>query len=57
MVENGQIENIPAPQLAINYYKLETDAKLSDLIRSVRADELRHSVTNYKLSENIHLTK
>lgn len=52
MVESGQIENIPAPQLAINYYKLDNDAKLSDLIKCVRADEQHHSIVNHKLSEN-----
>lgn len=50
MVESGQIENIPAPQLAIDYYKLNSDAKLSDLIRCVRADEEHHSKANHKLS-------
>ena len=39
LVESGKVENTPAPHLAISYYKLGTDAKLSDLIRCVRADE------------------
>jgi ubiquinol oxidase len=52
LVENGTIENIPAPQLAIDYYNLNSDARLSDLIRCVRADEQHHSIVNYKLSLN-----
>ena len=32
MVENGEVENVPAPELAIKYYKMKKSAKLSDLI-------------------------
>ena len=42
IVESGKAENIPAPQLAIQYYKLGSDAKLTDLIKCVRADEQHH---------------
>jgi ubiquinol oxidase len=53
LVESGKVENIPAPKLAINYYKLGTDAKLSDLIRCVRADEEHHSETNHNYADNL----
>jgi ubiquinol oxidase len=46
MVENGLVENVPAPSLAIDYYGLQSEAKLSDLIRCVRADEERHARAN-----------
>jgi len=46
MVENGLVENVPAPSLAIDYYGLQSEAKLSDLIRCVRADEERHAIAN-----------
>ena len=39
LVEDGTVENVPAPRLAIQYYKMGSDAKLSDLIKKVRADE------------------
>ena len=48
MVENGEVENVPAPRLAIQYYDMSVDAKLSDLIRKVRADEQHHSEVNHK---------
>ena len=48
LVESGEVENVPAPQLAINYYKMSSDAKLSDLIRKVRADEQHHSEVNHR---------
>ena len=51
MVENGEVKNVPAPQLAIDYYKMKKNAKLSDLIIKVRADELHHSVINHKYAD------
>ena len=53
LVESGKVENIQAPKLAIKYYKLGTDAKLSDLIRCVRADEEHHSETNHNYADNL----
>ncbi len=53
LVESGKVKNIQAPKLAINYYKLGTDAKLSDLIRCVRADEEHHSETNHNYADNL----
>ncbi len=48
LVESGEIENVPAPQLAIDYYKMKKNAKLSDLIKKVRADEVHHSKVNHR---------
>ena len=53
LVESGKVENTPAPHLAISYYKLGTDAKLSDLIRCVRADAQHHSETNHEYANNL----
>ena len=30
MVKNGEVENVPAPELAIKYYKMKKTAKLSE---------------------------
>ena len=51
MVESGQTENIDAPQIAIDYYGLDQDAKLTDVIKKVRADEENHSKVNLGYSE------
>ena len=51
MVENGEVENVPAPQLAIDYYKMKKDARLSDLIKCVRADEEHHSKVNHRYAD------
>ena len=53
MVESGEVENIPAPKLAISYYGIGSDSKLSDLIRCVRADEEHHSETNHNYADNL----
>ena len=53
LVESGKVPNIDAPDLAIQYYKLGTKAKLSDLIRCVRADEEHHSETNHNYADNL----
>ena len=53
MVESGKVENIPAPKLAISYYGIGSDSKLSDLIKCVRADEEHHSETNHNYADNL----
>ena len=51
-VENGTTLNINAPKLAIEYYGLSDKAKLSDLIRCVRADEMHHSGVNHSYADD-----
>lgn len=46
-VESGKYENIPAPQIAITYWKLSQDARLSDVIIAVRNDEMNHRDVNH----------
>ncbi len=50
-VESGETENIPAPQIAIDYWKLGKNARLTDLIVAVRNDEAWHRDTNHKLAK------
>ena len=51
LIQNKQIENVPAPQLAIEYYNLDKDARLSDMIECVRADEAKHSKVNHEIAD------
>ena len=51
LVENGTIENTPAPQLAIDYWDLGEHAKLSDVIIAIRDDEMHHRDTNHKFAD------
>ncbi len=53
IVEASKVKNTPAPHIAINYYKLGSDAKLSDLIRRVRADEQHHSEKNHHYANSL----
>ena len=46
-VENGKYENIAAPQIAITYWNLGQDARLSDVIIAVRNDEMNHRDVNH----------
>lgn len=46
-VEAGRHENVPAPQIAIDYWQLPKNAKLTDVIIAVRADEAEHRDVNH----------
>lgn len=50
MIESGDIDNIPAPEMAISYYDLNSDARLSDMIVRVREDEKHHAEVNHRMS-------
>ena len=54
LVQNGKVMNIKAPQIAIDYYNLKKDARLSDLIISVRADEMHHADVNHSYADNLN---
>ena len=46
-IDSGKIENIPAPQIAIDYWNLGKDAKLREVVIAVRADEEKHRDVNH----------
>ena len=54
LVQNGKVMNIRAPQIAIDYYNLKKNARLSDLIISVRADEMHHADVNHSYADNLN---
>jgi len=54
LVQKGKVMNIRAPQIAIDYYNLKKDARLSDLIISVRADEMHHADVNHSYADNLN---
>ena len=51
-IESGAVEDVKAPQLAIDYYGLDKDACLSDLVKRVREDEQHHSETNHSYADH-----
>jgi ubiquinol oxidase len=52
-IESGRAENIAAPQIAIDYWKLAPDARLKDVIVAVRADEARHRDVNHRFADQL----
>lgn len=53
-LDNGELkdwEDMRAPDMGIQYWKLAPDAKMRDLLLAVRADEAHHRDVNHALSE------
>ncbi|CAO2815519.1 unnamed protein product [Amaranthus hypochondriacus] len=50
-IDNGSIENVPAPAIAIDYWRLPKDATLKDVITVIRADEAHHRDVNHFASD------
>lgn len=52
-IDAGRVENIPAPQIAIKYYKLAENATLRDIVIAVRADEQGHADVNHSMADSL----
>ena len=52
-VDNGTHENVSAPGIAIDYWKLAPGARLRDVIVAVRADEARHRDVNHHFADEL----
>ncbi|KAK3414156.1 hypothetical protein EUGRSUZ_I02663 [Eucalyptus grandis] len=50
-INSGAIENVPAPAIAIDYWRLPKDATLKDVITVIRADEAHHRDVNHFASD------
>ncbi|WP_022943187.1 alternative oxidase [Psychromonas hadalis] len=50
-IENGEVENVAAPAIAISYYKLAEDARLMDVILLIREDEAKHRDRNHEFAD------
>ncbi|KAG5589243.1 hypothetical protein H5410_039757 [Solanum commersonii] len=46
-LDEGNIENVAAPAIAIDYWRLTQDATLKDVVMVVRADEAHHRDVNH----------
>ena len=51
-IDEGRIENVPAPKIAIDYWKLEPGATLRDVVIVVRNDEAHHRDTNHQFAND-----
>ena len=52
-VEQGRVENVKAPEIAINYWNLSPDARLIDVIKVVREDEAGHRDVNHNFVDDL----
>ena len=52
-VDSGIYPNVPAPQIAINYWKLPQTATLRDVIIAVRDDEAGHRDVNHDFANQL----
>ncbi|WCJ41984.1 Ubiquinol oxidase mitochondrial [Euphorbia peplus] len=50
-IKDGKIDNVPAPAIAIDYWRLPKDATLEDVITVIRADEAHHRDVNHFASD------
>ncbi len=56
-VDAGRHENVPAPQIAIDYWQLAPNARLRDVIVAVRADEAEHRDVNHAFVDELDARK
>lgn len=56
-VLNGNIKNTPAPKIAIDYYNLDKNAKLIDVVYAVRADEAAHRDANHNFADKLDVSR
>ena len=50
-IDAGKHENVPAPQIAIDYWKLAPDARLRDVVLTIRDDEAGHRDVNHGFAD------
>ncbi len=56
-VDAGATKNVPAPQIAIDYWQLAPNARLRDVIIAVRADEAEHRDVNHAFVDELDARK
>ena len=52
-IDEGRSPNVPAPAIAIHYWKMAPDATLRDVVLIVRADEAHHRDINHGYSSKL----
>ena len=50
-IDDGKIENIKAPEIAINYWNLPLNSKLRDVVKVIRDDEAGHRDVNHSFAD------
>jgi ubiquinol oxidase len=52
-IDAGLVENVPAPQIAIDYWRLPSTARLREVVIAVRADEAGHRDRNHEMADQL----
>ena len=52
-IDAGKVANVPAPQIAIDYWGLPKDARLRDVVLVIREDEAAHRDVNHDFANKI----
>lgn len=50
-IDVGEHDNVPAPQIAIDYWKLPADARLREVVVAIRDDEAGHRDVNHGFAD------
>ena len=56
-IEEGKIENIKAPEIAINYWNLPLNSRLKNVIEVIRDDEAGHRDVNHSFANILNEKK
>ncbi len=56
-IEEGKIENIKAPEIAINYWSLPLNSRLKDVVKVIRDDEAGHRDVNHSFADILNTKK
>ena len=56
-IEEGKIENIKAPEIAINYWNLPLNSRLKDVVEVIRDDEAGHRDVNHSFANILNVKK
>ena len=56
-IEEGKIENIRAPEIAINYWNLPLNSTLKDVVKVIRDDEAGHRDVNHSFANILNIKK
>jgi len=52
-IDAGRVENVPAPEIARDYWQLPADARLREVVLAVRADEAGHRDVNHGFADEL----
>ncbi|MEQ8432822.1 MAG: alternative oxidase [Oceanicaulis sp.] len=50
-IDSGKAENLAAPQIALDYWKMPADSRLRDVVIQVREDEAGHRDVNHRFAD------